>query len=125
VCKRILLGISELPNLRSEVFDILNVIIQCHGISLKRLARRCESLGITYERAEPHCKKCKALEKSVAGPASRLGGRREQTKPTTRSENKAQQGYTGRPVAKLAAVETCIYADRCDQTERLSLRERE
>jgi len=76
VCPLVFLAVNVVDDVIGICLDVSNVICQCHGISLKRLARKRTRRGVTYRRAQPPCKKCKESEKVAAGMDRRaLSGR--------------------------------------------------
>lgn len=60
VCPLVFIAVNVVNNIIGIRLDVSNVISQCHGISLKWLARKRTLPDVTYKRAKPDCKKYKA-----------------------------------------------------------------
>ncbi|MBA7630454.1 hypothetical protein ES703_37976 [subsurface metagenome] len=59
VCPLVFFAINVMNNIIGKCLDVPCVICQCHGISLKRTARKRTLRAVTYKRARPLTKMCK------------------------------------------------------------------
>lgn len=91
MCPGVFLAIHVLLNVIGKSLDVLDVISQCHGITLKRTARKRTQPVATYKRASPYLEEMCAKKKTVAGASCTVSSQRRASIPTTETRMKGSR----------------------------------
>ncbi|MBA7544827.1 hypothetical protein ES705_37188 [subsurface metagenome] len=104
-----------------KLFDAACMVSQCHGISLKRLARTQWDVKYESERAQPRSKKMCGVKRTVAGTYLFPAFRRLGVGPATGKNEDNKETNSGRRDAGGFLKNLQRFAGHCYATERSSL----